>query len=105
MATPKLFFFWPKKKQCQQLFSIVKDKVKCKNQIQLISIQLPLLIRFVVTRIDHGRLDELGSGKKLHVLKKLQSSSIVFQNDLAFLWRIGKASLSEFPETFPRTAN
>jgi hypothetical protein len=36
----------------------------------------------------------------LHVLKKLQSYSIVFKNDLAFLGRIGKASLSKFREIY-----
>ncbi len=51
--------------------------------------------------IGHWRSDELGSGpnwKKIARFKKLQSSSIEFQNDLALLGRIGKASLSEFPE-------
>ncbi len=38
--------------------------------------------------------------EKIARFKKLQSSSIVFQNDLAFLGRIGKASLSEFPEIY-----
>jgi hypothetical protein len=33
--------------------------------------------------------------EKIARFKKLQSSSIVFQNDLAFLGHIGKASLSE----------
>jgi hypothetical protein len=38
--------------------------------------------------IDNGKSDELGSGpnwKKNAHFKKLQSSSIVFQNNLAFL--------------------
>ncbi len=32
--------------------------------------------------------------------KKLHSSRIVFQNNLAFLGRFGEASLSEFPEIY-----
>ncbi len=50
---------------------------------------------------NHGRSDELGSGGELEKIarfEKLENSSIVFQNDLAFLVRIGNASLSEFPE-------
>ncbi len=41
--------------------------------------------------------------EKLARFKKLQSSSIVFQNDLAFLGQIGIASLSEFPEIYGLT--
>jgi hypothetical protein len=41
--------------------------------------------------------DEL---EKIARFKKLESSSIVFQNDLAFLRRIGKANLSKFPEIY-----
>ncbi len=52
---------------------------------------------------NHGRSDELGSGpnwKKIARFKILESSSLYFQNDLAFLGRIGKPSLSEFPEIY-----
>ncbi len=38
--------------------------------------------------------------KKIARFKLLKSSSIYFQNDLAFLGRIGKPSLSEFPEIY-----
>jgi hypothetical protein len=38
-------------------------------------------------------------GKKYNTRK----SQIVFQNSLPFLGRIGKASLSEFPEIFEQT--
>jgi hypothetical protein len=53
--------------------------------------------------IDHGKSDELASGpnwKKIARFKRLESSSLKFQNDLAFLGRIGKPSLSEFPEIY-----
>ncbi len=53
--------------------------------------------------IDHGKSDELGSGpnwKKIARFKTLKSFSLYFQNDLAFLGRIGKPSLSEFPEIY-----
>jgi hypothetical protein len=46
--------------------------------------------------IDHGKLDELGSGpnwKKIARFKRLENSSLYFQNDLAFLGLIGKPSL------------
>ncbi len=53
--------------------------------------------------IDHGKSEELDSGpnlKKIARFKKLKNSSLYFQNDLAFQGRIGKASLSEFPEIY-----
>ncbi len=53
--------------------------------------------------IDHGKSDELGSGpnwKKIARFKRLENSSFYFQNDLAFLGRIGKPSLSEFLEIY-----
>jgi hypothetical protein len=49
--------------------------------------------------IDHGKSDKLGSGpnwKKTARFKRLENFSLLFQNDLAFLGRIGKPSLSEF---------
>jgi hypothetical protein len=51
--------------------------------------------------IDHWRLDELGSGPnwKIARFKKHKSSSIVFQNDLAFLGRIGKEVYPSFPRS------
>jgi hypothetical protein len=56
--------------------------------------------------IDHGKSDELASGpnwKKIARFKRLESSTLKFQNDLAFLGRIGKPSLSEFPEIYDST--
>ncbi len=56
--------------------------------------------------IDHGKSDKLGSGaelEKIACFKILESSSLYFQNDLAFLGRIGKPSLSEFPEIYGYT--
>ncbi len=53
--------------------------------------------------IDHGRSDELGheaNWKKNSTFWKLVNFCSVFQNDLAFLGRIGKASLFEFPEIY-----
>jgi hypothetical protein len=53
--------------------------------------------------IDHGKSEELGSGpnwKKIARFKRLENSSLYFQNDLAFLGRIKKPSLSEFPEIY-----
>jgi hypothetical protein len=52
--------------------------------------------------IDHGKSDELGSGPKWKKIArfKRKKSSLYFQNDLAFLGRIGKPSLSEFPENY-----
>jgi hypothetical protein len=38
--------------------------------------------------------------EKISRFEKLENSSFVFQNDLAFLGRIGKASLSKFPEIY-----
>ncbi len=61
-----------------------------------------MMIRICGT-IDHGKSDKLGSGpnwKKTARFKRLESSSLQFENDLAFLGRIGKPSLSVFPE-FP----
>jgi hypothetical protein len=58
---------------------------------------------WLISAIDHGKSDELGSGpnwKKIARFKKLENSSLYFQNDLAFLGRIGKPSLSEFPEIY-----
>jgi hypothetical protein len=55
----------------------------------------------MILSIDHGKSDELGSGpnwKKIARFKRLENSNLYFQNDLAFLGRIGKLSLSEFPE-------
>ncbi len=52
---------------------------------------------------DHGRLEEPGyeaNWKKIARFEKLENFSSVFQNGLAFLGRIGKASLSEFPEIY-----
>ncbi len=54
--------------------------------------------------IGHGRLNEPGCGanwKKIKHLEKLENISSVFQNGLAFLRQIGKASLFEFPEIYP----
>ncbi len=55
--------------------------------------------------VDHGRLDEPGCGAnwKLASFEKLENLSSVFQNGLAFLGRIGKASLFEFPEIYDLT--
>jgi hypothetical protein len=39
-------------------------------------------------------------GKKIECFEKLENFSGVFQNGLAFLGRIGTASLSEFPEIY-----
>ncbi len=53
--------------------------------------------------IDHGKSDEIGSGpnwEKIARFKRLENSSLYFQNDLAFLGRIGKPSLSEFPDIY-----
>jgi hypothetical protein len=53
--------------------------------------------------IDHGRSDEPGCGadwKKIARFKKLDNLRSVFQNGLAFLGLIGKASLSEFPQIY-----
>jgi hypothetical protein len=41
-----------------------------------------------------------GELEKNACFEKLENFSGVFQNGLAFLGRIGKASLSEFPETY-----
>ncbi len=41
--------------------------------------------------------------EKVARFKKLQSSSILFQNETCFLGRIGKASLSEFPNIYVLT--
>jgi hypothetical protein len=41
--------------------------------------------------------------EKIARFKEHQSSKVVIQNDLAFLGRIGKASLSEFPEIYVLT--
>jgi hypothetical protein len=55
----------------------------------------------------HHRPREIGQAwlwaelkKKIARFKTLENSSIYFQNDLAFLGRIGKPSLSEFPEIY-----
>jgi hypothetical protein len=42
----------------------------------------------------------VGQIGKNTTLKKTKNLSSVFQNGLAFLGRIGKASLSEFPEIY-----
>jgi hypothetical protein len=47
-----------------------------------------------------GRTCLLGELEKIAHFEKLENLSSVFQNDLAFLGRIGKASLSEFPEIY-----
>jgi hypothetical protein len=49
---------------------------------------------------------KLGSGvnwKKIERFEKLENSRIVFQNDLAFMGRIGKVSFFEFPEIYGQT--
>ncbi len=56
--------------------------------------------------IDHGKSDKLGSGpnwKKITCFKRIENFSIWFQNDLAFLGRIGIPSLSEFSEIYAET--
>jgi hypothetical protein len=56
--------------------------------------------------IDHGRTDEPGCGaywKKIACFEKLENLSSVFQNGVAVLVRIGKPSLSEFPEILGQT--
>ena len=58
--------------------------------------------------IDHGRSDELGCWGELEKIarfEKLKNFCRVFQNDLAFLGRIGKPSLSEFPEIYDSRIN
>ncbi len=47
------------------------------------------------TNLALGRI-----GKKIARFKRLENSRLQFQNDLAFLGRIGKPSLSEFPEIY-----
>ncbi len=60
------------------------------------------------TRLNHRprKSDELGSGpnqKKIARFKRLENSSLYFQNNLAFLGRIGKPSLSDL--THPHQPN
>ena len=52
----------------------------------------------------HGELDEFGCGTswKKPPLKRKRMYTI-FQNGLAFLWQMGKASLSEFSELYSET--
>ncbi len=47
-----------------------------------------------------GRAWLWGELEKIARFKILENSSLYFQNDLAFLGRIGKPSLSEFPEIY-----
>ena len=59
--------------------------------------------RCISYSIDHGRSDELGCWGELEKIarfEKLKNFCRVFQNDIAFLGRIGKPSLSEFPEIY-----
>ncbi len=52
---------------------------------------------------DHERSNIPGRGancKKIAHFAKLDNLSSIFQNGLDFLGRIGKASLSEFPEIY-----
>ena len=56
----------------------------------------------IVTSVDGGKSDGLGSGAKWKnsPFENLKNFCSVFQNDLAFLGRMGKVSLSEFPEIY-----
>jgi hypothetical protein len=57
----------------------------------------------ISSSIDHGKSDELASGsnwKKIARFKRLESSSLQFQNDLAFL---GRELESQVYPSFPRS--
>jgi hypothetical protein len=56
--------------------------------------------------MDHGRFDEIGCWdilEKIARFKNLKDFCRVSQNDLAFMGRIGKVSLSEFLEIYGQT--
>jgi hypothetical protein len=63
-----------------------------------------LLINVILClSIDHGKSNEPGCGanwKKIARFETIENFISIFQNGQAFQGRIGKASLSEFPEIY-----